>query len=219
MSTPPDSAKNRPARDRQQTEQAILDAVASVLVRDGFASLGINSIAREANIDKVLIYRYFGGMPELLQAFGSHGGFWPTVDELFADVDMASLPFEQRLRLFFERTIDALRSRPLTLEIVAMEVGAPNVLSDILNTMLEQWGADISGRLAEGYDGDINRLHIVTTTLFAGIQYLMLRSRGTALFGGIPIREDEGWQSVKQSLGWLCTLMVDEQIRSNGAAG
>lgn len=205
-----DSAKNRPVRDRQQTENAILDAVGSVLVRDGFTSLGINAIAREANVDKVLIYRYFGGMPELLQAFGAHGGFWPTVDELLGDLDMASLPFSQRLQLFIERVIDALRNRPLTLEILAMEVGAPNTLTDILNVTLERWGRDIAQRLAVGYSGDIDRLNIIMTTLFAGIQYLMLRSRSTTFFSGIPIREDEGWQSIKQSLGWLCTRMVDE---------
>lgn len=210
MSASAESAKNRPVRDRQQTESAILDAVGSVLVRDGFTSLGINAIAREANVDKVLIYRYFGGMPELLQAFGAHGGFWPTVDELLGDLDMASLPYSQRLQLFIERVIDALRDRPLTLEIVAMEVGAPNTLTDILNVTLERWGRDIAGRLAEGYTGDIGRLNIIMNTLFAGVQYLMLRSRGTAFFGGIPIREDEGWQSIKQSLGWLCTRMVDE---------
>ena len=210
MTASVDSAKNRSVRDRQQTESAILDAVGRVLVRDGFTSLGINAIAREANVDKVLIYRYFGGMPELLQAFGAHGGFWPTVDELLGDLDMPSVPFAQRLQLFVDRVIDALRDRPLTLEILAMEVGAPNTLTDILNVTLERWGQEISQRLAEGYTGDIGRLNIIMTTLFAGIQYLMLRSRGTAFFGGIPIREDEGWQSIKQSLGWLCTRMVDE---------
>lgn len=197
-------------RNRKKTEAAILNAVSSILIRDGASGLGINAVAREAGVDKVLIYRYFGGFDELLRAFGSWGGFWPSVEELLAGHDIASMPFSARLSFFLERAIDALRARPLTQEILAMEISGPNVLTDILNVSLEQWGRDISQRLAEGYPGDTERLNLIVTTLFAGIQYFMLRSRNTRLFGGIAIREDEGWQLIKQSLGRLCERIVDE---------
>lgn len=214
MTAKPESTSNttgqRRSRDRKQTESAILDAVGRVLARDGYLKLGVNAIAREAEVDKVLIYRYFGGMPELLQAFGSHGGFWPSVDELLGDLDMAVLPFDQRMQRFIERIIDALRDRPLTLEILAMEIGSPNELTDILNVTLEQWGQDVAKQLGEGFHGDLERLNIIMTTLFAGVQYLMLRTRNTERFGGIPIREDQGWQSIEQSLAWLCSRMVDD---------
>ena len=65
-------------------------------------------------------------------------------------------------------------------------------------------------RLAEGYPGDIEKLNIIITTLFAGIQYFMLKSRSTPTFGGIAIQEDEGWKSIKESLNWLCEKIVDE---------
>jgi hypothetical protein len=61
------------------TEERILAAVGEVLARDGFGALGVNAIAREAGVDKVLIYRYFGGLPELLRLWGASGRFWPTV--------------------------------------------------------------------------------------------------------------------------------------------
>lgn len=200
------------SRSRQLTETAILDAVGRIFARDGYAHLGINAIAREADVDKVLIYRYFGGLPQLLQAFGSHGGFWPSVDELFKSANIETLPFDMRLQLFIDSIIDALRSRPLTLEILAMEMDSPNELTDILNTTLEQWGKEVATRLSAGYTGDIARLNIIMTTLFAGIQYLMLRTRTTEVFSGIPIREDKGWDSIKQSLAWLCTRMVEEDV-------
>ena len=49
------------------------------------ARVGVNAIAREAGVDKVLIYRYFGGLPELLRQWGASGRFWPSVDELLGD--------------------------------------------------------------------------------------------------------------------------------------
>lgn len=196
-------------RDRKQTEAIILEAVGRLLARDGYNSLGINALSREAGVDKVLIYRYFGGLPEVLKAFGSSAGFWPSVDELFGEQDLRALPIDKRLQLFIERAIDALRSRPLTLEILAMEIGAPNALTDILNTTREQWGQEIAYQLATGYSGNVERLNIIMTVLFAGIQHLMIRSRNTEVFSGIHIREDSGWQAIKQDLFWLCGRMVE----------
>jgi len=48
-----------------------------VLARDGLVAVGINAIAKQAAVDKVLIYRYFGGLPELLRTWGASGRFWP----------------------------------------------------------------------------------------------------------------------------------------------
>ncbi|MBA7933810.1 MULTISPECIES: TetR/AcrR family transcriptional regulator [Klebsiella] len=205
-----ESAKRHPPRDRNKTQGIILNAVGNILIRDGAAGLGINAVAREAGVDKVLIYRYFGGLDELLTAFGSYGGFWPSVDELLAGYDIAAMPFSARLQLFIDKIIDALRARPLTQEILAMEVSSPNVLTEILNVSLERWGLDVKVRLAEGYPGDVEKLNIIITTLFAGIQYFMLKSRSTPTFGGIAIQEDEGWKSIKESLNWLCEKIVDE---------
>ncbi len=44
-------------RNRGLTASKIIDAVGHVLARDGFTKIGINAIAREAGVDKVLIYR------------------------------------------------------------------------------------------------------------------------------------------------------------------
>ncbi|GKX56703.1 TetR family transcriptional regulator [Leminorella grimontii] len=196
-------------RDRKQTEAAILEAVSRLLARDGYNSLGINAISREAGVDKVLIYRYFGGLPEVLKAFGSSAGFWPSVDELFGEQDLQALPIDKRLQLFIDRVIDALRSRPLTLEILAMEIGAPNALTDILNTTRERWGQEIAYLLAAGYSGSVERLNIIMTVLFAGLQHLMIRARNTEVFSGIHIREDDGWQAIKRDLFWLCSRMAE----------
>ena len=114
----------RPARDREATKARILGAVGVVLARDGFGAVGVNAIAKEAGVDKVLIYRYFGGLPELLREWGASGRFWPRVADLLgADPDaFHRLAAPERYARFFEHFIDALRERPLTLEILAAEI-------------------------------------------------------------------------------------------------
>ena len=51
----------------------------------------------------------------------------------------------ERYALFFDRFIDALRRRPLTLEILAAEIVERNELTAILETEREQWGAQVEG--------------------------------------------------------------------------
>src|SRR3982751_4253905 len=102
------------SRDREATKARILGAVGIVLARDGFAALGVNALAKEAGVDKVLIYRYFGGLAELITQWGASGRFWPRVEDLLGDNPKAflRLPAAERYARFFEHFVDALRERP-----------------------------------------------------------------------------------------------------------
>jgi len=189
-------------RNRSETAARILAAVGEVLARDGFRALGVNAVAKHAGVDKVLIYRYFGGMPELLKAWGESGRFWPGVDELVGEDRAAffALPLAERYARFFVHFIDGLRARPLTLEIMAAEVGERNELTAILETEREEWGA-AAGRLLGGDVWDRRpALRGITLLLVAGVQYLLVRSRTIRLFGGLDIRSDRDWDALKAAV-------------------
>lgn len=198
-------------RDRAATEQRILDATSELLADGGFAALNMKAIAKAAGTDKVLIYRYFGKLDDLLAAFGEQASFWPSVDEVLAP-DNDSLPPAERLTEFFERFIAALRSRPLTVQILAMEVAAPNPLTATLDRTREAWGRTVAERLKRGLDLPVasapHPLDSTVSLLVAGIQYLLIRARHTPVFGGLAIDEKQGWELLRQHLAWLCTALL-----------
>ena len=70
------------SRNRQQTESRIQEAALRILRQDGFEDWGINHIAREAGVDKVLLYRYFGGINGLLGRIIQAVAFWPDPEEM-----------------------------------------------------------------------------------------------------------------------------------------
>jgi AcrR family transcriptional regulator len=192
------------------TEERILTAVGEVLARDGFGAIGVNAIAREAGVDKVLIYRYFGGLPELLRTWGASGRFWPTVAELQGDDPQAvrALPLPERYALFFDRFIDALRARPLTLEILATEVIERNELTAILETEREQWGAQVEALFGGEDFRRLPHLRGLTLMLVAGVQYLLVRARKIRIFGGIDLGSDAGWSVLRASLHSMAQQML-----------
>ena len=195
-------APELPARDREATKARILGAVGVVLARDGFGAVGVNAIAKEAGVDKVLIYRYFGGLPELLREWGTSGRFWPRVAELLgADPEaFHRLDAPERYARFFEHFIDALRERPLTLEILAAEIVERNDLTAILESEREAWGEEASRLLAAGEFARRPALRGLTLLLVAGVQYLLVRSRKIRIFGGVDLTKDAGWDELKASI-------------------
>ncbi len=196
------AAPPRPPRDRGATEARILAAVGEVLARDGFGGIGVNAVARQAVVDKVLIYRYFGGLPELLATWGRSGRFWPGLDELLGDDPQAflALPVAERYARFMEHFIDGLRARPLTLEILAAEVLERNELTAVLEAEREAWGEQAS-RLLGGDEFERRpELQGLTLLLVAGVQYLLVRSRRIRIFGGIDVRSDAGWATLKAAV-------------------
>ena len=120
VTTPTDT---RATRGKEATKARLIGAVGALLARDGFGARGVNAVAEEAGVDKVLIYRYFGGMADLLEAFGQSGDFWPSIAEVIGDdpSELMDMPLAQRWAMGLSRYAQALRSRPITKEILAWE--------------------------------------------------------------------------------------------------
>ena len=53
-------------RDREATERRLLDTIGKMIAEDGFEKIGINAIATQSNVSKILIYRYFGSVEGLM---------------------------------------------------------------------------------------------------------------------------------------------------------
>jgi AcrR family transcriptional regulator len=198
-------------RDRGETERRIVSAVGQVLSEQGFGKLGINAIAAAAGVDKVLIYRYFGGLPQLLAEYAKGGDFWPTMDELIGDDPQATLalPPAQRYALFMSRFIDGLRARPLTLEILAAETIERNELTAVLEDAREKWGAAATESFRLSHEPPVN-VGALSVLLTAGIQYLLVRSRKIRIYGGINLQTNEGWDVFKQMLADLAAALFKE---------
>ena len=197
------------ARDRAATEERILAAVGEVLAREGFAAVGVNAIAKQAGVDKVLIYRYFGGLPELLRTWGASGRFWPRVADLLGSDPQALLALApaDRYARFFRHFIDELRVRPLTLEVLAAEVVERNALTEILEAEREAWGDEATRLLGGEAFAARPFMRGVSLLLVAGVQYLALRSRKIRVFGGVDLRSDDGWDELKRSIDELANRL------------
>ena len=112
-----------PIRNREMTRERLISAVGKVVAEVGFKQLGVNMVAREAGVDKKLIYRYFGGLNGLEDAYGRTVEFWPNAEELLGDDRdrIRGMAPSELMSVFFKRYLRAILQRPQTLEILAWE--------------------------------------------------------------------------------------------------
>ena len=66
-------------RNRGETEKRILEAVGRIVESDGFEKVGINAVANEAGVSKMLIYRYFSSIDGLLAAYIKQNDYWLNI--------------------------------------------------------------------------------------------------------------------------------------------
>lgn len=199
------------ARDKEETKARILAAVGKLLAESGFKQLGVNAIAREAGVDKVLIYRYFENLPSLLQTFGKEGNYWITVEELIGDqtvVDAESLA--DWMVLFLTRFLYDLQTRPITQEIMRWELLEGNELTHELATVRDHVAIESLEFLKHKCSFPLNQdIPAISAVLIAGIVYLVMRTKVSDTFLGIDFSSPTGWQRIEGAMASLLGAIVE----------
>ncbi len=177
-------------RDREQTRQRILQAVSKLLLEQGFPAVGINAIARAAGCDKVLIYRYFGGLEGLLQEFSAQNDLWWEVDEIITESSVGDLVLNDYLTTLLGRYVAALEARPLTLEIMAWEMSDDNNLTRELQRIRSEQGMLLVKRIRELYQQPNVDIGGMLGVFGAAVNYLIIRTRRQSR----QYRTEEWWR-------------------------
>ena len=197
-------------RDRDRTEREILRAVGRVLAARGFGGLGVNSVAREAGVDKVLIYRYFGGLDELMAVYAKQLDFWPSVDEIvgFDGEALLALPLDQRLAMIIKNLVRAVHRRPLTPMILGWRLVESNELTRHLDDVRirvtdELYGRYVSPEEARSYP------HVLSTARLIGngALYIVIGSRNRAV-----VSEPEMTGDLEREEGWAVMDGIIERL-------
>jgi AcrR family transcriptional regulator len=205
------TAATRPAGSRQATEDALLDALEAVLLRDGLRNLSVNSVVEAAGVGKPLLYRYFGDLPGLVRAWGERRGLWADLAAR-GDPPSRQAPDDRSFRADVADELvgvaEYLRAHPVSVEFLAEELSAHSDLSEsfaaaradhrrpFLRTML----AD-----PRYLRRDNQRLIIV---LYAAAVYLAMRAARSPAFLGLRLDTAAGWDDAMAMIRELAALAV-----------
>ena len=191
----------------------LIDAVGRVLARQGFREVKVNVVAREAGVNKVLIYRYFGGLDGLVTAFAHNGDFWPDLEELTGGDREAflALPLAERLVVAACNYMRGIRRRPLTQEILTWRFLEHNALTEALDSVRQSVGMQImalvQNDLKAAPDLDIAALYAI---LGGTINHLSVRGRTEKTFAGLPLDDDSTWERLETMLARIIRSVLGD---------
>jgi AcrR family transcriptional regulator len=200
-------------RTSEQTKSTILSTLCNLVVEKGFKTLDISTLAREARIDRALVYRYFGNMEGLLQKVAEKISVWISTKEMVNKSYRETQSMATNYVAFLTTIIDALRARPLTKEVLKWELAESNKLTQLLDFYRENQMLEVYELLGIPLTDDpkCDRAAI-SAILISGIMYMAIKEKGGNPFGGVDISTDQGWERIKRAISQVVTTM-DQKYR------
>lgn len=191
-------------KSREQTECKILEAVASIVESDGFEKLGINTIALKANVSKMLIYRYFGGLEELVARFIMQKDYWANTDTLILNPHSVGDSIKSK----FRNQIEQLRNDVTLRRLCRWELSCHNASIDRLRDKREENGCNLIKVVSRLTGSSNSEVASLASILSASISYLTLIEDQCPTYNGIALQTDKGWEQIAQGVDMIVELWI-----------
>lgn len=191
---------------REATEAALIEAFERVVQRNGLRNVGVNEVIKEAGIGKALLYRYFGGLPGLVQAWGEHRNIWPDLSEFLEMAHDTEADARSLLKRMVAHHANALREDPLRVEIIAEQFMKPTPISEALQDIRAQLG-DEHRRVFMAHPAVRDQRSLVRF-LMGAVSFLAMRAVKSPQYLGEDLGDDQAWQDVIAQVEAIIDAMV-----------
>ena len=183
-------------RDREATERRLLDTIGKMIAEDGFEKIGINAIATQSNVSKILIYRYFGSVEGLMAAYIKQYDFWVNFPLEYPNREELPL-FVKRM---FQGQIEQLRNNPTLKRLYRWELSCNNDMIVKLREQREKVGVNLVKKVSELTGHPQNEIAVMASLLTASITYLVMLEDFCPIYNGIPLNENSGWEQINEGI-------------------
>ena len=191
-------------KDREHTEKRILEAVGSIIENDGFEKIGVNAIAQRAGVSKMLIYRYFRGIDELIAQYLLQKDYWANTDmNIIKPSDIGG-----SLKRLFREQVIRLRNDITLKRLCRWELSTENENISRLRERREQNGCNLIKRVSQLTCSQDSEVASLASIISASISYLSLMEERNPIYNGIDLRSDNGWEQIIKGIDLIIDLWI-----------
>lgn len=191
-------------KNREQTEEKILEAVGSIIENQGFEKVGINAIATEAGVSKMLIYRYFGGVEELIAQYLIQKDYWANTDAAIINPEAVG----DSIKSMFRRQVEQLRNDITLRRLYRWELFTDNQNIRQLRNRREENGCRLIKMVSALTGCPDAQVAALASILSASISYLALLESQCQSYNGICLQTDEGWNQLMEGIEMIIDLWI-----------
>lgn len=195
-------------KDRVSTEAKLLKALESIIIEDGFEKIGVNLIASRSGVSKVLIYRYFGSLDNMVLEYLTKQDFW-----INASLDMPDVSdLKGYIKNIFHKQIMNLRTDKVSKRLKRWELNSANNAIDKVRLKRESKNVTLITLVSHLGQHPQEEVASLATIISAAIDYLVLLSEHCPIYNGIDLQTDEGWEQITSGIDLLIDRWLDYSI-------
>lgn len=194
-----------PIRNKERTRKKLIQAVGKVFAKEGHANLNAVRIASAANVDRKLIYLYFGSLNNLIDCYFKENDFWvPAHNKDIALLLEKQKPLTQHdILAILKGQLDNVLNNKAFRKSIQWEISEKNKIMRKVSDEREKVGEQLfkltKHSVDTGYD-----LPATLALQIAGIYYLALHAKvNGSTFCGIDINQPEGRRRIENALAQI----------------
>ena len=194
----------------KETEKRLLDAVSHIIENDGFTKIGVNRIASQAGCDKVLIYRYFGGLDGLLVEWAKRHDYYSFAYSEFIDTIKQSEKedIRQIVKDVLFRQLHYLKDNVLMQQLLVWELSGHSSFKGILEErerIVYKLQEELNKSLDIGNDNDMS-----VAIIISAINYIVLFTRQYPKLNDIDFSKPEAWSRMEAMISKYVDFIFDD---------
>ena len=200
-------------RNKEHTQQKLINAVGAVLKEKGYAGISIPNIIKKAKVDRRLIYTYYGGLDNLVEEYLNSRDYWMTkVAPKVQEIAFKSVHFgEKQIVEILHTLYDAVDGSVDLQKMILWQISEYHDKLRALVDNREKLGEPLfKATDADFKDTDIN-LRAMLAVQIAGIYYLVLHSKSNkSTFCEINLETEEGKNQIKEAIAKMMELVYEK---------
>ena len=194
-------------KDRAATEKRLLETIGRMIAEKGFEKIGINAVAAQSGVSKILIYRYFGSVEGLMAAYIRQHDFWINFPREMPRREELS----DFLKKMFRQQVEQVHNDQTLKRLYRWELSSKNAMIDKLRQQREESGLWIIDTVSKLANRDPKEVAALATIISAAIDYLVMLEDFCPEYNGIPLNKNAGWKQIYNGIDIIIDQWLDNK--------
>lgn len=203
-------------RDKERTKVKMIQAVGKVLLKKGYTGLNASAIAKEAGIDKSLVWTYFGSLDNLVEEYIAQRDFWKfKAKENIENLTVVPKEVnEHDMSALLQFQYKALLEDEMLQHIMLWGISEKKDFLRHLSDERELIGEEIFKNIDPQFKDSIIDIRAILAIVLAGIYYLTLHGKTNgSLFCGIDLNTANGEQRINESIAKIISMAYQNNMK------
>jgi len=192
-----------PIRDKERTKARMIAAVGKVIQKKGYHALNGPNIALECGMNKALIWNYFGGLDQLVEAYLTQKDFWQigdkgVLEQMIKNPGSISISLiEELLKSQFNTFLKDKTKQ----KVIHWGLGEKTKALKNIADRRELLGEELFKHVDSKFENSENDLRATLAILVSSIYYLSLQAKSTgSTFCGIDVNTEAGKERIQKTM-------------------